>query len=310
MDQLLDLFARHGLLAVFLGVFLEQVGLPTPALPFLLLAGAHAVDDGQFAFEALGLAVLATLAAGTIWYSAGRLIGRRVLGLLCRVSMSPDSCVRRSEANFARHGGGTLVIGKFIPGISILAPPLAGALAMPLPAFLAFHGLGAIAWAASGMALGAVFHRQVMDLMAGLGRLGGVALPALGLLLLAYLAFRLWRRWQVGRALARAPRIDPRQLALLMERDPAPIVLDLRLGIDGQPPEAGVPGARHVALTAIPALAVEDWPDDATVVTYCDCPQDATAAKAAHLLAQRGVAARVLSGGVTGWTKMKASIPV
>ncbi len=310
MDQLLDLFAHHGLLAVFLGVLLEQVGMPTPALPFLLLAGAHGVDDGRFAIEALALAVTATVLAGSVWYGAGRFAGRPVLSLLCRLSMSPDSCVRKSESSFARRGGGTLVIGKFIPGISILAPPMAGALGMRLGTFLAFHGLGALLWAGVGMAAGAVFHREVMDLMAMLGSLGRVALPVLGVLLLAYLASRLWRRWQVGRALARSPRIAPDQLAELMALEPAPIVLDLRLGIGGRPPEGGVPGARHVALGAIPTLALEDWAPDRTIVTYCDCPQDATAARAAHLLAQRGIAARVLQGGAQGWARMKSAVPV
>lgn len=193
MDTLLALFDQHALAVVFFGVLIEQAGAPLPALPILLLAGAQGVADGVFAVQALVLATLASLAADGVWFGAGRRWGRAILSLLCRVSISPDSCVRQSEVSFSRRGVATLVIAKFVPGLSTLAPPLAGALGLSWRNFLLFNLAGTALWAGSGLAAGMVFHGQIDALLGLLERLGNVALPAVAAAVALYVAARLWR---------------------------------------------------------------------------------------------------------------------
>jgi membrane protein DedA with SNARE-associated domain len=147
-----SLFSQHGLLALFFGVLVEQLGAPIPALPFLLLAGVAAADNGVFAVQALAVATLASMIADSVWFYAGRRFGHRVLALLCRISISPDTCVRQSELSFARRGIATLVVAKFVPGLSILTPPLAGAMGMRVSSFVIFNIAGTLLWAGSGIA--------------------------------------------------------------------------------------------------------------------------------------------------------------
>src|SRR5512147_1339546 len=139
-------FAEHGLAAVFGFVLLEQLGAPIPALPVLLLAGAHAISDPMSAVYALALSVLACSVADLAWFWAGRRYGYRILKLLCRVSLSPDSCVRQTEANYEKRGAATLVIAKFVPGLATVAPPVAGALGLKTSSFLLYNGAGAALW--------------------------------------------------------------------------------------------------------------------------------------------------------------------
>lgn len=302
MADVFDLFARHGLLAVFFGVLVEQLGAPVPALPFLLLAGVAAADDGVFFVKALAVATLASMLADGLWFLAGRRFGRRILALLCRISISPDSCVRQSEASFARRGEATLVVAKFVPGLSTLAPPLAGALGMPASAFATFNLAGTALWAGSGIAAGLVFHHQIGRLLDYLANLGSIALALLGILLGLYVAARAWRRWQVARQLARLPRVEPRELADLLAQGSPVVIVDVRAAALRQIQGEAIPGARHLELAAIGTAAVDDWPAGAEIVTYCSCPNDVSARKAAHLLGERGFRVRVLAGGIEGWS--------
>ena len=135
MESLTNMLAQHGALVLFAVVFAEQVGLPFPALP-LLVAGGVLVGTGHLAWSsALGAAILATLMADAIWYLAGQWRGRPVLGLLCRIALEPDACVRRTEDFFLRHGPKSLIVAKFIPGLSTIAPPLAGIVGLSVPCF-------------------------------------------------------------------------------------------------------------------------------------------------------------------------------
>ena len=302
MDQVIALFAEHGLLAVFFGVLVEQLGAPLPALPFLLLAGVAAASDGVFAVKALLAATLASTIADALWFFAGRHYGRRVLALLCRISISPDSCVRQSEVSFARRGVATLVVAKFVPGLSTLAPPLAGALGMRASAFILFNLAGTALWAGGGIAGGLLFHDQIERLLERLSDLGGIALGAVGTLLALYLALRAWRRWGRARALARLPRVQPAELADLIAQGAALVIVDVRAAAMHDAHGERIPGARHIELATIAQASTDDWPDAAEIVTYCACPNDVSALQAAHLLKQRGFRVRALAGGIDGWS--------
>lgn len=301
METVFDLFAQYGLLAVFLVVLVKQLGAPLPAMPVLLLAGAAAADDGVFAVKALAIATVASTLADFVWFFAGRRFGRRVLALLCRISISPDSCVRKNELSFARRGMATLVVAKFIPGLATLAPPLAGALRMRAQSFAIFDGAGAALWAGSGIAAGLVFHAQIRHLLAAMAELGRMAVWVVAALIGCYVAWRVWRRWREARSIAMVERISPEDLAAMIGEGVGPVIVDVRAAGPTLPLRDRIPGARHIDLASIELASAADWPEGARIVTYCDCPHDASASRAAHLLAKRGLRARVLAGGLDGW---------
>lgn len=301
MENFVALFAQYGLLALFVCVLVEQLGAPVPALPFLLLAGVASANNGVFAVMALAVATLASMLADTLWFFAGRRYGRRVLALLCRISISPDSCVRQSELSFARRGVATLVVAKFVPGLSTLAPPLAGALGMRTVSFTVFNLAGCVLWAGSGIAGGLLFHSQIEALLKNLSDLGSTAMAIGACLLGLYIAGRAWRRWRVARSMANLPRVQPNDLADLIALGGDLVIVDVRAALTQQSLVERIPGARHIDLAGIETVAVDGWPQNAKIIAYCACPNDASALKAAHLLGKRGLVVSVLNGGIDGW---------
>ena len=143
---MLQLIIQYGLLLVFVNVLLVQLGLPLPAIPTLIVAGALAGRPGFGVPALLAVAFIACMLGDLIWYLAGRRFGRGVMALLCRVSLSPDSCVRQTEVRFERWGGLSLVLAKFVPGLATLAPPLAGAMGIGWWRYLIFDGIGSALW--------------------------------------------------------------------------------------------------------------------------------------------------------------------
>src|SRR5256885_5081962 len=176
-DGAMDFLVRYGYLVVFGWVFAEQIGLPIPAAPVLLAAGALAGTGRLSLALVLGLAGLASLGSDIIWYWIGRTGGGRVLRWLCRISLEPDSCVRRTEDAFSVHGARSLLIAKFVPGFSTAAPPLAGIVRMPLPRFVVFTGLGGLIWAGVFIGVGWLFTRQLEAAADYVARLGTSAVP-------------------------------------------------------------------------------------------------------------------------------------
>src|SRR5437879_7529576 len=158
MNELLQFVVRHGYTLVFAWVFIEQAGLPVPSAPLLLAAGALSGAHGMNLSLAITFAVLASVASDSIWYELGRRKGVRVLRLLCRISLEPDSCVRQTEDVFARHGARSLLVAKFVPGLNTVAPPLAGIFRMRLSRFMVFNGVGTVLWAGAFVALGYSFR--------------------------------------------------------------------------------------------------------------------------------------------------------
>ena len=145
MNETLQFVVRHGYLLVFAWVFIEQAGLPIPSAPLLLavgaLSGMHQMNLGV----AITIAAFAAVASDSMWYQIGRQKGVRVLQLLCRISLEPDSCVRRTQVSFGRNGAGVLLGAKFIPGLNAMAAPLAGIIRMGWRKFLLYDVLGALA---------------------------------------------------------------------------------------------------------------------------------------------------------------------
>src|ERR1700680_4207256 len=151
MTELLEFVVRHGYMLVFAWVFVEQAGLPVPSAPLLLAAGALAGTHRMNLATAIAFAVLGAVASDSMWYELGRLKGVRVLQLLCRISLEPDSCVRRTQVRFGKSGPRVLLIAKFIPGLNAMAPPLAGIIRMGWRRFVLFDAIGALLWAGAFM---------------------------------------------------------------------------------------------------------------------------------------------------------------
>src|SRR5580765_5544787 len=176
MTETIEFLVRHGTLVLFAAVFVEQMGVPLPAAPWLLAAGALAGAGRMNWFTGIIAAVVGSLLADLIWFYLGRHGGQRMLTLLCRISLEPDSCVRRTQGFFTRYGMKGVVAAKFIPGLSTLAPPLAGSSGVGAPRFFFFDGLGALLYAGSFILVGVLFSRQLEQIIAALESLGSGAL--------------------------------------------------------------------------------------------------------------------------------------
>jgi len=281
-------------------VLVQQLGAPIPATPVLLLAGAHAAVDPTYGVYSLALAILASALGSLPWFWAGRRYGYRVLKFMCRISLSPDSCVRQTENVFERYGAAALLIGKFIPGFAGVAPPLAAAFGFSAARFHLYYGAGNALWAGGALTLGLAFSTEIDWLLVRLAAFGTPALIAVLGLVALYIAYRWLVRRQFLKSL-RAARIGVADLKEMIGRGEAPIVLDVRSRTHRKLDARMIPGALAVNLDDLaPALA--QIPAGGNVVVYCACPNDATAVKVAMLLRRRGIRhVRPLAGGLDAW---------
>ncbi len=267
MDQAFDFLLRHGYLVVFALVAAEQIGLPLPALPILLGIGALAGEGRYSVWLALLVAVAASLAADLVWYGLGRSRGRAILRVLCRISLEPDSCVRRTEQVFARHGARTLLYAKLVPGLNTAAPPLAGMLGMPAGRFVLYDGAGAALWAGAFIGLGRAFDDQLLRVLAlAEGATTTAAAVVLGLVLL-YVAIKFWQRQRFLRQL-RIARITPEELARKLDEAEKIVVVDLRHALDLATDDATIPGALRISPEEIESRHVE-IPRGREIVLFC-----------------------------------------
>jgi membrane protein DedA with SNARE-associated domain/rhodanese-related sulfurtransferase len=281
-------------------VLLEQVGLPVPAVPTLIVAGALAANGQLSAPAVFGVAVLACYIGDGLWFAGGRIYGRRVLRLLCRISLSPDSCVRQSEYQFERWGKAALVVSKFVPALSTVTPPLAGAMRMGWPSFIVLNGIGIVLWAALPIGVGMLFSNQIDRAIAALENYGVAALMLVGAALAAYIAFKWWERQRFYRAL-RLARITVAELRSLMDRGKQPVVVDVRSEVARKADARFIPGAVIIGVGDIEAR-LRDLPRDRDIVFYCSCPNEASAAQVAKKLIELGYKrVRPLAGGLDAW---------
>jgi len=295
MDALLHLIQTYGLLVVFVSVFLDQGGLPVPAYPPIIVTAAIAVDQQQSLWPILLIAAFAALLADSLWYLGGRRIGAALLRLMCKVSLSPDSCVLMTRGVYARWGAPSLVVAKFVPGFAAVATTLAGETGTSARRFAFYDGIGALLWAGLAVAVGAVFHEAVNDVLASLETLGRYGLLLVAAAIAAFVGYKLLKRRLFLREL-RMARITVPELYRLLEDGNGPMILDVR----SQPQRDAsgwIPGAVFVASLADVALEPRD-----EVIVYCDCPNEASAAVLARELRRRGFKrVRPLAGGFEAW---------
>ncbi|MEP6873831.1 MAG: rhodanese-like domain-containing protein [Burkholderiales bacterium] len=305
MSLLLSLITEYGLLLVFVCVLVEQLGVPLPAYPLLMLTSALAAR-GQFNVVALGAtAVLACLIADNVWYLIGRASGRRVLRILCRISLSPDGCVRQTESVFTRFGPASLMVAKFVPGFASVATALAGAMRIRRVPFLLFDAVGATLWVGVALALGWLFSPAIDDIVDTLAQLGRWGLMLVAFALTLFVAAKWWQRHRFNRQLQMA-RVSPAALAALLDGGERPLIVDVRSVASRD--EGRIPGAITVE-GDVDAPELARHPKDALIVVYCACPNDASAVLAARRLLGRGFSnVRPLAGGFDAWVAMGRSI--
>ena len=267
MHSTLEFVLRHGYTLVFLVVLMEQAGLPIPSLPILLAVGALAGAGKMSLPLALGLAVMASLIADFVWYELGRLRGHSILSLLCRISLEPDSCVRRTENVFAQRGARSLLFAKFIPGLSTVAPPLAGLLRMRLWRFFTWDAAGGLLWAGTYAGVGFIFSAELDRVVVYLQHLGSGLLVLLFGCLGAYLGFKYYQRQRFIRAL-RIARITPEELKRRLDAGEDVVVVDLRHSVEFEADNAKIPGAMHLDPEKIEQCHLE-IPRDRDLVLYC-----------------------------------------
>lgn len=301
MNGTVELLSSYGYAALFACVLAEQLGLPLPAAPFLLAAGALAgLGRLNLAF-ALLLAVAASLIGDTIWYYLGKTRGMAVLRLLCKISLEPDACVRQTNAAYSKHGTRWLLFAKFIPGVSTVAPPMAGIYRVSLWRFIAMDGIGASLWAGVFLFAGWWFSGQIDTIAAHTDRLGGWMGLALAGVSVIYVLFKLIARTRVRRSL-RVARITPLELKQRMESGESIMIIDLRNNFEWR--EGRIPGSLTLTVQELDAF-VPPVPEG-EMILYCSCPDEISSAAAATMrLKRRGInSIRPLEGGFPLWTQL------
>ncbi len=295
-----EFLVEYGATVLFWTVFLEQVGLPIPALPLLIAAGALVGAGKMGLATALLVPVAASLPPDLVWYWLGRVRGGRVLGFLCRLSLEPDSCVRDTEHLFHRQGPRALLLAKFIPGFSTVAPPLAGIVGMGAATFLWYDTAGALLWAAVSAGVGALFSDQ-LELVAGLfDQAGGLLVGLIVVGVAGFIAYKYAHRQRFLRQL-RMAKISVDELKRRMDAGEPLTVVDVRhpLAVDLDPDM--IPGSLNFLIEEIEHRHHE-IPRDRDIVLYCTCPNEVSSARTALALKKKGIhRVRPLEGGLDAW---------
>ena len=300
MNETLEFLVRHGAAVLFAAVFVEQMGVPLPAAPWLLTAGALSATGRINWFVALSAATVGSALADLIWFYLGRYGGQRMLNLLCRISLEPDSCVRRTQDLFTRYGMRGVVAAKFIPGLSTLAPPLAGSLGVSAPRFFFFDGLGSVLYAGGFILVGVLFSHQLEQVIAALASLGSSALGLAAGLVALYIGYKFYQRQRLLKEL-RMARITVDELHQKLESGESPIILDLRSQAEVERDPLLIRGARHMTMEEL-KLRHQEIPRDRDIVLYCSCPNEVSSARMALLLHRNGIVrVRPLLGGIDAW---------
>ena len=259
---------RNGYVLLFAASLCERLGAPIPAAPLILGAGVLAKSGRMALPQIIALSVLASLVGHAVWFWAGRKRGGSVLRLLCRISLEPDSCVRRTENLFARHGGRALVAAPWVPGLAVVAPPLAGMSGMSWRRFLALDALGALVWATVFAALGFAFGPELMLAFAVALRFGTWFALSAGLALGAWLGWKIAQRQALLRRIA-ILRVEPATIRERLDSGTAPLVVDLRHELDLESNPTSIPGAVVVPVDELLQWA-ETVPLDREIILTCD----------------------------------------
>jgi len=295
VEALLHVIEVYGLWVVFICVLLDQGGLPFPAYPPMIVTAAIATDGDQPLFPILLVATLAALLADLLWYAGGKRFGASLLRQMCRLSLSPDSCVGLTRRIYARWGAPSLIVSKYVPGFAAVATTLAGETGTKLRRFVFYDAIGAALWAGGAVALGAVFHTAVGALLLELESLGHFALMLVIAAIALFVALKWWQRYRFAMHI-RMSRISIDELAALIDKGADTTILDVRTS-ENRAQQGWIHGAIHVR-----DISKLELDPKSEVVVYCDCPNEASAAVVARKLKDKGFShVRPLAGGMAAW---------
>ena len=299
MSHLITLIEHYGLALVFVNVLLLQAGFPVPAYPTLIVTGALAARAPYTLAGLLATAVAASVIADIGWYMIGRRLGGRVLRTLCRISLSPDSCVRQTESIFTRWGARSLTVAKFVPGFASVATAMAGIVRLSPWRFLVFDAIGAALWSGVAIALGYLFRNAVNDVLDVLSAMGRYGLMVIVSAFVIYVVVKWVQRQRFIRQL-KMDRVTVQELRDLVDAGTPTTVIDVRSKLS-QSVTGRIPGAITVDVTNM-KLELLAIPPTNEVIVYCACPNEASAVRVAQALKQRGFQrVRPLIGGIDAW---------
>lgn len=295
MNTILHAIEVYGLWVVFACVLLDQGGLPLPAYAPIIVTAAIAVDAGQSLFPVLAVATAAAILADLLWFAGGRRFGALLLRQMCRLSLSPDSCVGLTRRIYARWGAPSLIVAKFVPGFAAVATTLAGESGTSLHRFVFYDVIGAALWVGGAVALGAIFHDAIDALLLELENLGHYAIILLVACIAAFVALKWWQRYRFARQI-RMSRISIDELWALIQNGVRTTLLDARTS-EHRAKQGWIHGA--IEERDIDSLELDR---NQEIIVYCDCPNDASAAIVARKLKARGFTrVRPLAGGMQAW---------
>ncbi len=300
-----DFFVHYAYGILFLWVLVEQLGVPVPSVPLLITAGTLTATHRIHTVPAMLSILLACAAADSLWYMAGRRYGGRVVRLVCRLSLEASACVRKTESYFGKHGATTLLFAKFVPGLSAVAPPIAGQTGMSYSRFLAYDMLGSLIWASAYVFGGRFFGdlaKKSAPFFHFLARFG-VLLFAVALI--AWVLKRIWNQRVFLQNLRDAGITGPELMTMMKMAEASegkqPFIVDLRHPLDYLPDPRVLPGAVRISPTELEKRC-DLLPRDIDVILYCTCPNDETSAHLAKRLQKLGVhRVRPLRGGFEAW---------
>jgi membrane protein DedA with SNARE-associated domain len=267
MHRTLEFLLHHGYVVLLAWVFAEQAGVPVPSLPLLLAAGALAGSHQLNIFASLFVAAFAAVSADSIWYQLGRHKGIKVLQFLCKITIEPDSCVRRTEGVFSKQGARSLILAKFIPGLSTVAPPLAGIFHMRARRFLLFDAAGSLLWAATFLGLGYAFSGEIERIAERAASLGGWLVVILLGLLASYIGYKFVARRRFLREL-RIARITVEELKQKLDAGEEVVIVDLRHSMDFEADPETIPGAFRMDAKELEEKN-DRLPSDREIILYC-----------------------------------------
>jgi membrane protein DedA with SNARE-associated domain/rhodanese-related sulfurtransferase len=305
MESLLSGLSQHGYSILMAVVFLEAIGLPAPAALALLIGGGTSASGSLNPWLALGGALAAMLVADTLMFLVGRHTGWWLLGMLCRLSLNPESCILRSADSFYRRGRRLLLFAKFIPGINTMAPPLAGSMNMRLTQFLRLDFVGATFYIGTWFGVGFLFSGALAFITRGYHIFGEVAGWAILAAILGYLGFRIWT-WRKSRAQGPVPLVRPEEVASAISAHSA-VVYDVRSHGYYESNAMRIQGSQRLEPNAI-HQPPELQSNGKHVYLYCTCIREATSSRVARELMESGVSCSVIEGGLRAWKK--AGLPM
>jgi len=267
MTAVVQTIAQHGYLLLFLWVLAEQIGLPIPAVPALLAAGVLIGSGKMSLATAGGLALIACFIADTVWFSLGRHYGGRIVGVLCRMSFTPDACVRKTTNLFEKHGPVSLLLAKFVPGVDTLVVPIAGNSGMTIGKF-AFYDIGGCGlYVLTFMAIGTLLANSIEELDVVRAHASAIGFVAVVMSATGLLIHRVYVRQKFRRDV-RMARITPENLLELLNTGKKPFVVDLRHPLDFFPNPQLIPTAVRLNPDELLKCATE-IPRDRDIILYC-----------------------------------------